>query len=307
MNEKEKCVRFIGLRASGSNTQPGFVGTLLLVSIVSIMSSNDFIQQVKHSLKALDVKRQSLEKEAEAIVSELTDRSNGEPMGVDTPLTDREGYPRADIDVYRARTLRGRLAVIRTDLNAIMKDIERHLQQLASLQKPELSEQEQLEMNARKNPKPKPKYDPVTGKWVVMNWDGTISGAPGGGNRNFHNLTASAQNTDAVTGVQANQAQHTLAPDPRPFARVDSVAAHAPAEQAGLLEGDLILEFGNVSLDSTNDPMREVGELLPKAAANQTSISLKVRRDHEVMTLQLKPQPWSGRGLLGCHILPYSA
>jgi hypothetical protein len=58
-----------------------------------------------------------MENEADAIYLELTSPPGEgvEPMGVDTPLVDPEGYPRGDIDVYRARTLRSRFRVLQTD------------------------------------------------------------------------------------------------------------------------------------------------------------------------------------------------
>mmetsp|Transcript_27111 Transcript_27111/g.108585 ORF Transcript_27111/g.108585 Transcript_27111/m.108585 type:complete len:224 (-) Transcript_27111:2349-3020(-) len=70
--------------------------------------------------------RETLEAEAEAIESELSVRpaSGGPPPGVKTPLVDREGYPRADVDVFRVRTLRHRLACIQTDHKAAMRRIE---------------------------------------------------------------------------------------------------------------------------------------------------------------------------------------
>ena len=52
-------------------------------------------------------------------------------MGIDTPLVDREGYPRGDIDIYRARTLRQRFRVLQTDHKETEQEIENLLQQLA--------------------------------------------------------------------------------------------------------------------------------------------------------------------------------
>jgi Nas2 N_terminal domain len=148
-------------------------------------------EAIRKRLEVLDVQRRSLEYESEAIVGELTSPSsehpNAPPMGVDTPLVDREGFPRADIDVLRARTLRSRLVAIRTDHKALMKQIEEQLAQLAILttsssppgingsgsddQKPMEIENE---VSARSAEKPKPKFDPLTGKWVVRNWDGSM-------------------------------------------------------------------------------------------------------------------------------------
>jgi hypothetical protein len=58
----------------------------------------------KKVLAMLDIKRKALETEMDAILSELTSKGpEGQPpIGVNTPLTDQDGYPRADIDVYRA-------------------------------------------------------------------------------------------------------------------------------------------------------------------------------------------------------------
>ena len=57
-------------------------------------------------------------------------------MGLDTPSVDADGFPRADIDadidVYRARHLRNRLAVIRTDHKNLMKQMEQGLHHLSS-------------------------------------------------------------------------------------------------------------------------------------------------------------------------------
>ena len=90
---------------------------------------------VRKILASLDVRRKAMENEADAIHSELTTPpSEGvEPMGIDTPLVDGEGYPRADIDVYRARTQRHRFSVLKTDHRECEKKIEALLVRLASL------------------------------------------------------------------------------------------------------------------------------------------------------------------------------
>lgn len=91
---------------------------------------------VRKSLASLDVQRKAMEHEADAIYLELTTPpSEGvEAMGIDTPLVDSEGYPRGDIDLYRARSLRQRFQVLRTDHKQITKKVEGMLIQLAALQ-----------------------------------------------------------------------------------------------------------------------------------------------------------------------------
>jgi hypothetical protein len=144
-------------------------------------------QDLRKQLEVLDVQRRSLEFESEAIVTELTTSDNTRipPMGIDTPLVDREGFPRNDIDVLRARTLRSRLMTIRTDHKLLLQQIDAQLAILAAATKtatdgmseePEQHKKEELEEEtaARSAPKPKPKFDPLTGKWVVRNWDGSM-------------------------------------------------------------------------------------------------------------------------------------
>ena len=247
-------------------------------------------------------------------------------MGVDTPLTDPEGYPRNDIDVYRARTLRGRLAEIQTDHKKLMKEIERNLHQLALVQNANQATDEAKEAQARMQTKPKPKFDPVSQKWVVCNWDGTIAGAgPGSQGRAFDSLAeadaASLVVPTTTTGVSNLSIQdedstiHRAAPQAiDPFCRVDSVAPNSPAAAAGLRVDDLVIALGpltTMSLDGVSDLVR-------RAAADNAAIELRVQRrqnqdggggDAETnavttLLLLLKPRPWSGRGLLGCHIVP---
>jgi 26S proteasome non-ATPase regulatory subunit 9 len=86
-------------------------------------------------LTTLDFQRKAMENEANAIYLELTTppEEGVEPMTVDTPLVDPEGYPRGDIDVYRARTLRNRFRILQTDHKEIAQKIEALLVQLAAL------------------------------------------------------------------------------------------------------------------------------------------------------------------------------
>ena len=120
----------------------------------------------------LDTKRRSLEAEAQAITDELTQPivdehgNRSRPMGLDTPLVDEEGYPRSDIDIYRARDLRKRLNQIRYDHKAVMKQIEDQLinnfAPSATTSTTKIQDIDDDELKARKAPKPKPKFEPCT-------------------------------------------------------------------------------------------------------------------------------------------------
>ena len=79
-----------------------------------------------NNLATLDRQRQSLEAEALALVEELN--SHGDPpVGVSGSLVDSEGFPLPNIDAYRVRSLRNRLAIIRTDHKTLMKKLEQAL------------------------------------------------------------------------------------------------------------------------------------------------------------------------------------
>ncbi|KAL7996572.1 putative PDZ domain, 26S Proteasome non-ATPase regulatory subunit 9, PDZ superfamily, PDZ domain 6 [Plasmopara halstedii] len=78
----------------------------------------------ENEYKAAVETKQVIEAEIEAIVAEL---SSGNNPGIDGPLVDTEGFPRADIDVYRVRQLRHQLALKQTDHRIVMNEIEKLL------------------------------------------------------------------------------------------------------------------------------------------------------------------------------------
>jgi 26S proteasome regulatory subunit N4 len=284
--------------------------------MTTMNSNSDLQKDYRNSITSLDLTRKALEEEAEGIVSELEAPSgpdfDGLPMGIDTPLVDADGYPRGDVDIYRARSLRGRLAVIRTDHKALMKQMEDSLVHLAELKNPTGAKDEE-ELKLRTAPKPKPKFDPRTGKWVVKNWDGSVAGIPGGDQRSFEALQAGTIQEEHTSIARA----HTAAtPQPQqlpvsmnsstvPFARINVVALHSPAATAGLSEGDIVTRFGTVHHENHRQ-LAAIGELVPLVAEQKGALNIVVLRDHVIHELTLKPQPWDGRGLLGCHIVPYT-
>lgn len=333
---------------SGSNTR-------------SAPTAEDRIEALKASMAGLKIQRESLEAEGMAIISELTtspgtttDIDGNEtlipPAGIDTPVVDKEGYPRNDIDIYRVRTLRGRLATIRFDHKTIQRDLEQQLYQLAALNRNNAStsneeddDDDEKESAARRAIKPKPKMDPVTGKWVVANWDGTVAGIPGGDQRQFENLdndVAMVVVDGALTTASAGIAEPSASSVPGvvtkriPFARVNTVASESPAALAGLQPNDLIVQFGELQITedvsgsgtshtSSTTVFGQMAPMVPTAAATGRSIPVQVARQQrhaanmetqtehpddndnvEIVTLQLFPKPWAGRGLLGCHLLP---
>ena len=292
---------------------------------------------IQNKIKALDVQRKSLELESGAITDELLaptygdDGDVGAPIGIHTPLVDSEGYPRGDIDVYRARHLRHRLSVIQVDYRELMKELERELSRLSAFSN-RAGGGVLDESKARMEKKPKPKFDKKTGKWVVMNWDGSVAGVPGGERRLFHDLEGASDDTASADEEQMKGMTERMSLTERgegfkkdekeevvlyPFASVESVASGSPAEVGGLRVGDLIVRFGSANM-SNNRNLKSIAELVPQAAAGNQGIDVIVIRPNEKqiitpcelrlekgVTCKIYPCPWNGRGLLGCHIIPY--
>ena len=173
-----------------------------------------------------------------------------------------------------------------------------------------------------------------------MNWDGTIAGIPGGELRSFSELDQlSGMTGDTELGqddgfnslgsslVNSARSASTADNEPRPpavvlpqsrsvlnppFARIDAIASGSPAEHAGLKEEDLIVSFGPIHAQDNNH-LKAIAELVPEVANENRSIEIVVLRrrieenEWESLTLKISPRPWSGRGLLGFHLVPYAA
>lgn len=292
-------------------------------------------------------------------------------MGIDTPLVDAEGFPRNDIDVYRARTLRKRFKEVQTDHRELEKEIAAGLLEVAALTRSgggsgpnavagngngggatnTTDADDEAEKLARLAPKPKPKFDPKSGKWVVKSWDGSVAGVEGGEGRSFDDLgsasngalssiaapssrrrgTNASADDAAVAGsnhtsnagsdggaiqsaASTQQQQQVSFQATTPFAIIDEVSPNSPASEAGLQEGDLLLQFGEVH-SRNHDDFRAISQLLPVAASEGKTVWISVRRKTTVLggaaevikteRMELRPRTWGGRGLLGCHIRPY--
>ncbi|KAJ7675803.1 hypothetical protein DFH06DRAFT_668896 [Mycena polygramma] len=91
----------------------------------------------------------------------------------------------------------------------------------------------------------------------------------------------------------------------KPFAKVDGVSPGSPAAEAGLQRSDLVVKFGTLTQQSfSSSSLKPLVDVV--AAHENRSIPLKVLRSEQEVYLSLTPKAWGGRGLLGCHIVPYS-
>ncbi|KAL7955092.1 hypothetical protein V8C34DRAFT_292651 [Trichoderma compactum] len=127
----------------------------------------------------------------------------------------------------------------------------------------------------------------------------------------LHEHFASIQDGDEAPSTAGDELR--ILPDSHPeqlgepFAKVNTVAANSPAQQAGLQAGDEIRNFGYVNR-SNHDGLKKVAECVQGNEGR--NIFIKVSRPDGVarrqeLRLTLTPRKdWGGRGMLGCHILP---
>jgi 26S proteasome non-ATPase regulatory subunit 9 len=85
------------------------------------------------------------------------------------------------------------------------------------------------------------------------------------------------------------------------FARIDLVDDNSPASAAGLQVGDEIVQFGSVS-NANFTGMQSIASIVQHSQGK--SLPVLVRRNGLSVRLSVTPNTWSGRGLLGCHIVP---
>lgn len=69
----------------------------------------------------------------------------------------------------------------------------------------------------------------------------------------------------------------------------------------GIRENDLIMEFGSVNFQNYKS-LKDIGSLVEHS--RYKPVIVKVKRDAATMSLTLIPRPWSGKGLLGCNVIP---
>ncbi|EKX38263.1 hypothetical protein GUITHDRAFT_144371 [Guillardia theta CCMP2712] len=217
-------------------------------------------------LFALQDKARAIESEIAQLIDVL-DNMPGKP-GLNGRLVDKEGFPRADVDVHTARIHRNRIACLQTDHKSIMQQVEKGL----------------FEHHSR-----------VKEGRIAPRHSAPIDSAAS------HRYAAVAP----VLETQKPLRPFAVKPPSRLLLVVDEVSSDSPAQTAGLQVGDRVLAIGDVEWTAIS---RQGMQAL--AAAVQESkdrdMAVVVMREGEARTteLTLRPQVWSGRGLLGCHLNP---
>ncbi|KAL7754103.1 putative 26S proteasome regulatory subunit [Sorochytrium milnesiophthora] len=105
---------------------------------------------------------QALVKEKDDIEEELREMEGvlkSQNVGLDEPLVDRDGFPRADVDVYNVRIVRSKIVRRRNDLKDVMKRIEASLHDLHQATQEALSRGESIDIRdaaTSNSPRPTP-------------------------------------------------------------------------------------------------------------------------------------------------------
>nr|XP_044989035.1 26S proteasome non-ATPase regulatory subunit 9 isoform X1 [Jaculus jaculus] len=79
------------------------------------------------NIEALMRRKEEIEAQIKAYYDVLESQKG---VGMNEPLVDREGYPRADVDLYQVRTARHNIICLQNDHKAVMKQVEEALHQL---------------------------------------------------------------------------------------------------------------------------------------------------------------------------------
>lgn len=121
-------------------------------------------------------------------------------------------------------------------------------------------------------------------KFFIENKDKIQTTQPGSSSSTSTDRTTTTQNVDLP-----------------PFIIVNLVSPKSPAEEAGIEVRDLIVSFGSIQKTNFKD-LAQIGELVKNSIDQE--IHVKVRRGEKIEELILVPKAWSGRGFLGCNIVP---
>lgn len=122
--------------------------------------------------------------------------------------------------------------------------------------------------------------------------------------------SSNGASVDTTNGAQVRAPVGSASDRARvPFALVDRVESDSPAAEAQLQVGDRVAAFGAVSLRALHTVAAAMSAL-PATVRGHIGrpVDLIVHRgdgaDFSALTLTITPRPWSGTGMLGCHVTP---
>ncbi|GBG63460.1 hypothetical protein CBR_g38078 [Chara braunii] len=258
---------------------------------------------------ALMEKRKEIEVEIEIITSRLC--KPGGP-GLKGDLIDREGFPRADIDIPAARADRHRLAVLHYDHRALTEKIEKliyafHATIPPTPQPPKTEGGERRRDSSAAATTSSSSVLPV--KRAADGEDVRVSHSqtdehPQAEPSARPSLTADRQMQEEAGGAEPMQSDGAGRESEgrtsshrevlRPFAFIDEVAEGSPGQIDGMKVGDHMLRFGSVTAGP--DCIRRVAEELQ--AMEGRAVQTEVLRRGSRISLMVMPRPWADSAAL---------
>ena len=219
----------------------------------------------REELLQLDKEKRKLEEK----ISNLTDYLCGPGMpGVEGSLIDKDGFPKAGLDLVSIRTARHDLICTQNDLKNLMEKIEKKM--MAYFEELNNNKIEEEPKEEEKNIKSNIKEETTSG---------------------------------ACSEDQNNNIKEELK---EPFAKIVNVESGSPADEAGLKAEDAIITFNGILYKGvSHNPLVTLSDIVKSKIGEEIPISI-VRKNSEnilvVVNLKIVPHTWSGRGVLGCKL-----
>jgi 26S proteasome non-ATPase regulatory subunit 9 len=120
--------------------------------------------------------------------------------------------------------------------------------------------------------------------------------------RERHPQGVRGETVSPIENVQTVDAVTSEPDSRRAFALIDEVFENSPAGLAGLRAGDKIVRVKHVTYETPN-ALKVFAGLVEKAENEELDLVV-IRGGGPAMRVVLTPCRWSGRGLLGCHLVP---
>ena len=222
----------------------------------------------REELLQLDKEKKKLEERITELTEYLT--QPGMP-GVDGSLIDRDGFPKAGLDLVSIRTARHELICKQNDLKNLMETIEKKMMVYF----------EELNNNRIEEESKENKSNSIIKEEAT-------AGACGEDSKNNNKI-----------GDKIKE----------PFAKIISVEEGSPADEAGLKADDSIIVFNEILYKGvSNNPLVTLSEIVKSKIGQKIPITVvRKNKDNilEVDNLTITPHTWNGRGVLGCkfHII----
>eukprot|EP00471_Norrisiella_sphaerica_P001980 CAMPEP_0184483308 /NCGR_PEP_ID=MMETSP0113_2-20130426/4953_1 /TAXON_ID=91329 /ORGANISM="Norrisiella sphaerica, Strain BC52" /LENGTH=241 /DNA_ID=CAMNT_0026863621 /DNA_START=8 /DNA_END=733 /DNA_ORIENTATION=+ len=238
----------------------------------------------------------------EETIEELRKELKTKRVGMDDPLVDRDGFPRAELDVHGIRILRNKIIRKTNDHQAIMGKLEEYMFKYHELLK--------KEGEARSNQKKKIAQNVVKDRVIelhkkLLEENPSMTKAEAL-QKALDTVKREAEAKTKKLGTENGSKDKKLEDPLEQFKAMDSfllvakVWPGSPAERSGLRLEDTVVKFGSVNKANQNsDSLKQI-----VMHSEDKPIEVVIRRKGELVRLVLTPRKWSGQGLLGCYLKP---